>query len=73
MVEISHHIKDKKSGGSKGFFQKTVAIFMNVPLLICCLLQKCLPSCTPLHNAAGKGHMEIVDILLSHGADVHIR
>ena len=26
---------------------------------------------TPLHQAAGQGHVEIVEILLSHGADVH--
>ncbi|KAL9601099.1 MAG: hypothetical protein Q9179_002987 [Wetmoreana sp. 5 TL-2023] len=26
---------------------------------------------TPLHNAAGKGHADIVEILLSHRADIH--
>ncbi|KAL8766351.1 MAG: hypothetical protein Q9209_006878 [Squamulea sp. 1 TL-2023] len=26
---------------------------------------------TPLHNAAGKGHADIVEILLSHGADIN--
>ena len=29
--------------------------------------------CTPLHNAAGKGFSEIVELLVQAGADVHIR
>ena len=29
--------------------------------------------CTPLHNAAGKGFSEIVQLLIQAGADVHIR
>ena len=29
--------------------------------------------CTPLHNAAGKGLLEIVELLVYHGADLNIR
>ena len=31
------------------------------------------PRCTPLHNAAGKGFSEIVQLLVRAGANVHIR
>ena len=28
---------------------------------------------TPLHKAARKGHIDLVDLLIRHGADVNIR
>ena len=30
-------------------------------------------NCTPLHNAAGSGHLQIVDMLCQGGADLEAR
>ena len=46
---------------------------------VCCLLdssslnQLMTPRCTALHNAAGKGHLDIVKMLVGAGADINIR